>query len=582
MSKRNKSTSPVGSRAAKRHAKARLSRGSLPPTDHDALVEQITERSYWDQYSTEMLWGWLQDYDEVPRLPRGADRDIILDALCETDGVERPTDVSPTGTAKELVDAWCRVTKEAAANAPPVMRVSASAAAAMFSQTTPRLAQATAMDEGDAPLSPLTITTPPPKRGAAKRSPNLKPLPTTVTPLESGTNYPPAITELLAQLRSPAASGAQPRAIADISGLQGQNCLTCTTLHRGPCSSSGAFICVKCRLRGDIPTDHPSNTFLIAQLTPAAAATRVQGQSTETPAAKLSRLDTELVRLAGLGAKKEFTGVGATAPFTVAQCRAYMKTVFNSSKYKAPSEQLTALIRSGNMRDIGYALPQKFLSPLMKDDTESGTLAIDSSNSISLTSKAIRPAAISSGSDFCFALLSTVLPALADCPRSMFEWIALGTTALALEKARGWPTASSYLQRHLEACVNEGRDFGVVCSTTIADIAAEIGPSAVPSRTGQNAPGGGRDRDRPAASRSACNNWNDSAGCARDPCRFTHVCRTCAGSHKVSTCPKGDPYKPVRERFRTPSFVSGSNRDGSGSSVTTKRSTAQPATFVSE
>lgn len=36
-----------------------------------------------------------------------------------------------------------------------------------------------------------------------------------------------------------------------------------------------------------------------------------------------------------------------------------------------------------------------------------------------------------------------------------------------------------------------------------------------------------------------CNNWNSDRGCSQTPCKWTHACSKCEGSHTAVSCPKG-------------------------------------------
>lgn len=241
---------------------------------------------------------------------------------------------------------------------------------------------------------------------------------------------------------------------------------------------------------------------------------------------------------------------------------------FDGSAYTRPSDALLSYIRSGKLVDVGFALP---LSVEAREET---TRRSNMGGLSALMDGVKLPPVreVTSMSDYMCALISTILPALIEQPAALSDWLTLTRSMLELERRTaqrggdGWKTAQSYMQRMLQRHVARRDSFGnndlEIVNQLLLDgafssqahnrshgTAGANAPSSWSNTSSKQAaargsgPGSGSGKPLSAAagprSPEPCHHFNDSRGCHKQVCRYTHICSSCKGNHSVTACSKG-------------------------------------------
>lgn len=526
----------------------RVRRGPQPSGDNAArLAEEMEARAFWDTISTDFLYTWATDYNspQAQQLPR--ERNALLKFLVETDGVEVP-DGSVAQQHAKLVRVWRKREGKRGGAHPPVVFSADTDDEQQDEQQDVQQQQPAGGDArpaGSQQLEQLTPPSTPPLNQQQHVDERERP-PASDPMLAVALEH---IKQLKVQLAAKGtASPALPAPPARI-------CLVCGSPSPpgAPAGSDGGYNCANCGLRGDLPLSHAANQFLSAKLTglgapaPAPASSissSSSGQSATVHRPSLSALDQSLARMLERGvAVPLFSGPAAGDTVPYAQALQLTARAYEASKYQPPSEHLVALIRAGKLREVGYALPRPHLSLAGALEAEAGTVALSGGTMQFINKVPVAPA-VATSQQFCMALFSVILPALADRPRAMLEWITLGHTALALEASHSWAVASLYLQRTLAAAIEAGAPFATEVNTNVLlpiVLSAPSqrgggagGPAGGVARGGGAGAGGGGGAVRP------CYNWNADLPCSRQPCAYAHVCQACeASGHKGPACPIG-------------------------------------------
>jgi len=524
--------------AASQPAPQRQRRAAQP--QQQQIVRMMEAREFWDSIATPFLHAWATDYDTVDARALPEERATLLTWLVETDGVEVPDGDTREKQIAQLRKCY-RKRKGGKGRLPPVE------AAPELEPLSPN-SGSDAEDDG-ARTPPLAQPMAPPIDAAALAAGHLQQRAAADHRSPSPVASPAPLSQ--ADLAAQIARFAELQARVAPSPGSVRACLTCGVPP--PTSAPPVFNCAGCGLRGDVPLEHAANVFLRARLTgpaaPAAAASSaaassISGQSAPVLKTGLSALDQALSRMLERGvAMPLFSGPSAGDAVSHSEALALTARAYEASKYQPPSEHLIALIRSGKLRDVGYALPRPHQSLAGEQESQAGTMAL-SGGALQFVNKVPVAPAVASSQQFCMALLSAILPALADRPRAMMEWITLGHTALALEASNGWAVAQVYLQRALAAAIDVGKPFAeevnphVLLPIIIGAAALAPPRSHAPGDAPRAAGGGGGGGSGADRQFKACYNWNGNKTCSREPCPFAHVCQHCASTgHRGSACP---------------------------------------------
>ena len=311
--------------------------------------------------------------------------------------------------------------------------------------------------------------------------------------------------------------------------------------------------CVVCHLRADLPYDHAQNVDILNQI-------RQSSASTAAASSKLGKRDTELERQAnqGLGFAR-FLDHSAVSSFEAFKAG---KAAHQATAFVPASEALLKLIRSGKLIDVGYALPIEVSAAAAATDDKdaTGVLGAMADGSLKVKMSTTAPP-ITSMHQFMRALVRTILPALAEQPRAMFDWITLTSTLLALdEDGAHWPRAKAYLERVLIHKVHTREEFGSADLAILSAVQSDpsINRVAKPKGDQRDHSGGGRQADRtpltPKGNRRPkpderthdperpCLQFNSPTGCSfQGACKYKHVCNRvgCGGKHSAVGCTVG-------------------------------------------
>jgi hypothetical protein len=166
---------------------------------------------------------------------------------------------------------------------------------------------------------------------------------------------------------------------------------------------------------------------------------------------------------------------------------------------------------------------------------------------VKVGSKATDLPALASFREFTFAVVYTIIPALADNVPAIMEWCTLVASVAQLDKSKGWAAAYAYLKIALSGAVYRGESIAKVLPQHLT---AVFYPSAAPASgaTRPSAPA-----SAPASGRSnLCNNWNRGVACMHSPCLWQHKCNQCGQdhvAHSVHGVPRqGSIARPRRTR----------------------------------
>lgn len=570
--------SAVAAAAPPQPKRTRLPAGALREGDAPLGGEHpsIARRQFWQQFDTELLRAWLLDFrDWKSMLPKAktASRDVLLDALVERDAV-RPKGKSLAAQLDGLQKNFLKAHPDAAA---------------------PGLEPA---------LRPVPASAPPASAPAQRdRSPQRQPLFSEAEDEEEGDNEsdeeepPPASTPP----RHPPASAARDlqrdfsRAAAAAGPLPHHwehGCLTCTTVpSAGLVSATGAWVCHRCGLRGDLDASHAANAHLgraSGQHAPPSSAADGQTTRDATDSAPADKLEKHLLALsARLGTPHPLFSTKATAPAPSDAIRT-VRQALGASTTESPSLQLLSLIQSGKLLDASFAVPRPFLRDVGSVDALA-TISFGAGGPVLNTTKdPTRPPPLASLEEFTLALVSTILPALIDRPAAMVEWLALTRTVLHLSNKDGWPSARRYLDALLRERIGvaDKLPFAPPSDPALRDIRADATRERFgfpPIAPGQRAPS----NTRPPGGK--CHSFQSSGACGRaggGVCFFEHVCAVCGaadhGALQRTTCaaqykpPAPGPQRPAGSGSKGKRGGGGSGRTApsSGASVTTKPGTS--------
>jgi hypothetical protein len=224
-----------------------------------------------------------------------------------------------------------------------------------------------------------------------------------------------------------------------------------------------------------------------------------------------------------------FSGPTAAEPVEFTVVCLMSRLALGASAMEAPSPALLTYIRSGKLLHVGHAIPRPLHRSREGDNAVAGVM-FGEDGKVVTASKALHDAPpVPDLHSFCLALFGTILPALADRPAAMQEWIALGRTALELERQyKSWPVAYDYVVQLLHERVPQGAGFATPspsCLQTVAYARAassDGGPSGAATNAGST-----RAADKTS---QACFNFNARFPCksgSMDTCPFGHFCSTC-------------------------------------------------------
>lgn len=526
-----------------------LAESALSGDDASAILQrQSDDRDFWSQFATALLYTWLADYDNSPvrELPAAdkLNRELLLDLLVTYEGVERPT---KSKEKQELQAAWRRVEKVPARATAPAIEFISPAAAAIITMSDSSVERKYPEQPQDA-----RISQPGGSRSdyssdysAAKVAAQLQA--TSAMQLAQGRQSELTSTQPASYHPAAAVSfhlAATPPTVAAASSMAPRGCATCSD----PGPSIGEWRCTGCGLRGDVPTLHPANVFLAKRMEQEAAAasssssSSSSGQSHETLAAAAAAaaamaketkdaprgLDAHFAALAVKSPPMPiFDGPLASGSIPHTDAIAIARRAVGATAVELPSEQLIALIRSGKLPSVGYAIPRLLTSAHSSE-------AVDV-NASALYALGINPRSIGSlvapevpsSQAFCGALFATILPALIDRPAALMEWMTLARTALELESQHSWSVAYSYVLQVMNERIARGQGFSetsMSCLTTMWAALRNSPPAAAAAAPNSN---------HQPRQRGTCRNWNTTQnGCDRNPCDWRHVCMTCGGNHK--------------------------------------------------
>ena len=132
----------------------------------------------------------------------------------------------------------------------------------------------------------------------------------------------------------------------------------------------------------------------------------------------------------------------------------------NGANWKAPSEHLTALIRSARLPDVGYALPRRVTARPEEEDTM--RLKFSEGGSVVTESKWAKNAPpLQNIEEFFHALLATILPCFIDRPQAMMQWITFARSTLLVHVEYGWQHAADFVQKQMEERLSERSEEGL-------------------------------------------------------------------------------------------------------------------------
>jgi len=556
-------------------ARASRSRGNLSedaladnagmPPQEAAELQRTLDRSFWSQWDTPLLWAWLADWDRI-KIPDGkeVDREWLISTLCLSPWALRPKE----GTElPELRKVWRRAVGDEQADAAelipgrfkakPAASKSASSSSAAAAGAPPPSA-VVVHESWKTPLPPLLFSPPP------KVAPKVAPARATAA------SFFAAADAMDDEDAGDSDDSPSPQKQSQHSGFL--ECLHCCEVVA---TMKPAFVCPKCHLRGDLSAAHATNVHLskmaqpapapLASKEPAAAAassSASSGQSLISTGLQVSApklLDKELQTM--LDEHPANVLFGAVCPDDLAIVE--NRKALGASATQRPTTKALQVIREGKLINIAYALPIAIGSAAALE----GKMGLDSSGNVTVVaSKALSK--VTTLEQFATAFFSTIGPALVNRPMALAQWFSLGRTALRIQADnRGdFAPAAAYMEQLLSERVFASEDFARVSDQILTTIRGAA--MARPLQQQQGAGGPDRNRDRRAGGahpdKGACFNWNRGAPCSQTPCKFSHVCSECKGTHKSSSCPA------PRDRSITLSKA-GSKGTKPGGSVTTAK-----------
>lgn len=542
----------------------------------DPLLLLVEERSFWDQFSTTLIYYWLDDYGIKIPPAKGRDREFIIKKVMNTKGVVRPSAgmelVELQNNFFNRVDEKERQRILSTEGLPGLHKhtgVSASSAVAASRGTPPPPAAASSFSAAAA---------------AAASSPVAKaPLFSLEDARAFATPERPSASDFM-QFDSSHPSPAT--AAAPASGEV--DCPHC--FHHFLARNVQMYACPQCYCRSDCAVDDPRNQLLVklgearaareqAALAPAAAASSSSGstnsQSSETlsGASTISKMhDKELQLMLGNPEHPLFGG-GRPAPGQ-SEIITASRLAFGATAMLRPSTILLNTIAAGKLTRAGYAKPipqqQSLAAATMK-------VGIDEHGNI-VSQSAKDPPTLNSLLEFFNAFLASILPALVNNPHALMQWIGLARTTLCVYESSGsnWPTAARYLDQVLQEKVFSGESLVPLATQVHATVTIAMGNRAQAQGVAAHRPqqqqqqqlqrGGPQAGGAGPNANKHCFDWNNGK-CTRSPCNFKHVCGECGGKHatpKGAACPGRAPKAPSSVHTKQSKSKDGA-RDGAES-----------------
>lgn len=535
---------------------------------HGPVLKAESERQFWDQWDTPLLWTWVADYkrkDVKMTAALKGNREALLNILVEP-WVERP---AASKEIEQLLLIWVKWTKPHAEDPRP----------GKFPSLGQELAGSSAAAAAPA-ASPAPKT---PAKSKAKES-RKKPRP--------ASDSEPEMEEEEIDEEGPVGhdphrykSAVHPTKRMDYSSTMTgwMACPHCSCKNSG--ESDLGFVCCVCDMIASQPLDGPLNQARLAKMvasgpTPSAAAASSSAMSSGQLLTEIfegstatQRREKELKEYIKLPANPIFAALPPGALFPHEEALRISRQAFNASAYELPSPALVNVIRAGVLLKPGFAKPR-----LISEAMERGpSITIGGAGAINTPATAIPR--LESADEFCMAMFSTILPALIDRPKALAEWLALGRTALELASTKRWETAANYIDQLLMERTYAREPYATVSVPVMTTVvfSAHTLPSAQPF--------GGRGPQQQQVSQQQqqqqqrqqprfCGDYNFKAGgCTRDGCSFKHECQYGAKgcketkAHRAIDCPLKPPKPdgprnpPGSVRSSAPSSgASGSNR----------------------
>lgn len=517
----------------------------------EVVTQSFKDSAYWSGFDTRLLAAWLIDYDEEKFVPLRTNRDALIATLVTDAGAtyKRPKSI------KDLQEIWKSFNMDWKQGEVPGRFVAGKQSSSAKSGAAGAAASSASSVPEQVSSAAAAAASPSPASARSERTPARSP--------------PLMQTALRRSAPQPSESEDEDMGVEDITpaARSSQACKTCGA-QRPPSNSSSApasWVCQGpaflfesgvCGLRGDLQVDDPINAMAIAARTkreeaaraitaalsapsPSGAASSSSRQSfTEHTAssARVTTLEQEFDRLAAVAPAFPLFALpaGSTSAEREALVAAALKegkAAVDATKFLQPTPALLSLIQSGKLVHVGWALPK----PIDRKEEED-QVTFSSSGGITAKSKAITdPIKLTSLAQFSSALFSTILPALIAQPAATAQWLALARSVAQLEQNLGWTAARTYLDRVLQARVQERAAFSEVHATVFLAISVEAAASRAGNRDAHGQ--GQSNRDQPPV-KTHCYDFNSMRGCSRSECNRKHVCVRCGEAHAVKDCPK--------------------------------------------
>ena len=362
---------------------------------------------------------------------------------------------------------------------------------------------------------------------------------------------------------------------SSIEPVQSLTCLVC--VHSNPVPVGYDFLkrwrCSACHLRGDLDGGHATNTFLASMVARSSTST-TSGQSHDTPAAvatptikeALRGLDAHFTALALKGPTMSlFEGTAAQTSLSPAEAHGISRKAVGASATENTGLPLMALIRSGKLPSVGYALPRRLDAASVAEEADVNASALYALGINPRDIKSLIAPDVPNSRAFCLTIFAVIIPSIIDKPAAIMEWATLARTALELESLhKSWPVAYSYVQQLLNDRIAKGEGF----SSTSIDCLSTLWAAKHAQAAGGTSTQATKSDTRGSAPQRTCNNWNNNKVCQMSPCRFKHACGGCGSpSHKT--------YDPVCKRSPSTTAASGGKPRSSGSTVASVASKPQ-------
>ena len=272
-----------------------------------------------------------------------------------------------------------------------------------------------------------------------------------------------------------------------------------------------------------------------------------------------------------------FAGSDAGKQVSHAEAFETVRATLGAASFERASDQLITLARQGKLANPGYALPRPLGWRTSQESEAVASLAFTDSGGMVVQGKGVNAPPLASLQQFCTALFHTILPALIDRPQAMLQWIALGCTALEIERLHGWDGARDYIDRLLHERIPQGKGYVELSQACWQSVQSQhaFRSAGLPGGGGTQPRNGGSGGGGTTQPRNACNQWNWSdSGCTHGAgCKFPHVCVSCgARDHKAKTCPSRGKL-PQRKQQHRPALEA-ADREAENGSVTSASTVA--------